>query len=128
MALDNNLARNLHSEMPEKAPQIQPQQPQQPKSAPNHKKQGITKGEKILIAAATLIIFALGVACVSLEIMVANTNREVQDTNRSVEEITVVNNNLSQEVQELSRYDRVYAIAKANGLEMNESNVRNVSK
>lgn len=128
MALYNNLARNLHSEMPEKAPQIQPHQPQQPKNAPSPKKQGITKGEKILIAAATLIIFALGVACVSLEIMVANANREVQDTNRSVEEITVVNNNLSQEVQELSRYDRVYAIAKANGLEMNESNVRNVSK
>lgn len=125
MALDNNLARNLHSEMPEKAPQIQPQQPN---VAPAPKKKGITKCEKILIAAATLIIFALGVACVSLEIMVANANREVQDTNRSVEEMTVVNNNLSQEVQELSRYDRVYAIAKANGLEMNESNVRNVSK
>lgn len=128
MALENNLARNLHSEMPEKAPQIQPQQPQQPNQSPSPKRQGITKGEKILIAAATLIIFTLGVACVSLEIMVANANREVQDTNRSVEEITVVNDNLSQEVQELSRYDRVYAIAKANGLEMNESNVRNVSK
>lgn len=125
MALNNNLARNLHSEMPEKAPQIQPQRPKQ---TPAPKKQGITKGERILIAASTFIIFALSVACVYLEIMVADANREMQDTDRSVEEIVVVNNNLSQEVQELSRYDRVYAIAKANGLEMNEKNVRNVSK
>lgn len=128
MALDDNLARNLHSGMPEKAPQIQPQQPKQPQKVSVPKKQGITKAEKILIAIASSIIFALGVASVSLEIMVANVNHEVQDTNRSIEETVVVNNNLSQEVQELSRYDRVYAIAKKHGLEMNEENVRNVSK
>lgn len=128
MALDDNLARNLHSEMPEKAPQIQPKQPRQPEQIRIPKKQGISKAEKILFTIAGSIVFALGVASVSLEIMVANVNREVQDMNRSIEEVVVVNNNLSQEVQELSRYDRVYSIAKKHGLEMNEENVRNVSK
>lgn len=128
MALDDNLARNLHSGMPEKAPQIQPQKPQQPEQVKAPKKQGITKAEKFLIAIAGAIIFALGVASVSLEIMVANVNHEVQDTSRSIEQVVVVNDNMSQEVQELSRYDRVYSIAKKHGLEMNEENVRNVSK
>lgn len=129
MALENNLARDLHSVMPEQAPQIQPQRPQQrPAHTPEPKKQKLTRFEKALITVASIIVFALGVACVSLEILVATSNREVQDTNREIEEIAVVNTNLEQEVQELSRYDRVYEIAKAHGLEMNESNVRNVSK
>ncbi|MBM6613500.1 cell division protein FtsL [Desemzia sp. RIT804] len=129
MALENNLARDLHSVMPEKAPQVQPQRPQQrPAYTPEPKKHGLSKIEKILITIASMIIFSLGVACISLEIMVATSNREVQDTNREIEEIAVVNTNLEQEVQELSRYDRVYQIAKAYGLEMNEENVRNVSK
>ena len=129
MALENNLARDLHSVMPEQAPQIQPQRPQQrPAHTPEPKKQRLSKVEKILITVASMIIFSLGVACISLEIMVATSNREVQDTNRDIEEISVVNTNLEQEVQELSRYDRVYEIARAHGLEMNEENVRNVSK
>ena len=129
MALENNLARDLHSVMPEQAPQIQPQRPQQrPAYTHEPKKQKLTKFEKILITVASMVIFALGVACVSLEIMVATSNREVQDTNREIEEIAVVNTNLEQEVQELSRYDRVYGIARTHGLEMNEENVRNVSK
>ena len=129
MALENNLARDLHSVMPEQAPQIQPQRPQQqPAHTPGPKKQKLSKVEKILITVASMLIFSLGVACISLEIMVATSNREVQDTNRDIEEISVVNTNLEQEVQELSRYDRVYEIARAHGLEMNEENVRNVSK
>lgn len=129
MALENNLARDLHSVMPEQAPQIQPQRPQQrPDYTPEPKKQKLTKFEKILITAASIVVFALGVACISLEIMVATSNREVQDTNREIEEIAVINTNLEQEVQELSRYDRVYEIARTYGLEMNEDNVRNVSK
>ena len=36
--------------------------------------------------------------------------------------------NLTQEAQELSRYDRVMNIAKEHGLEMNEDNIRNVDK
>ncbi len=38
------------------------------------------------------------------------------------------NQNLEQEVQELSRYDRIIEIAKELGLEMNEANVRNVTR
>lgn len=129
MALENNLARDLHSVMSEQAPQIQPQRPQQrPSYTPEPKKQKLSKVEKLLITVASMIIFALGIACISLEIIVATSNREVQDTDRSITEIAIVNTNLEQEVQELSRYDRVYEIAKAHGLEMNEKNVRNVSK
>ncbi|WHZ31405.1 cell division protein FtsL [Desemzia incerta] len=126
MAAENNLARDFHSVMPQTAPQVQPKQ--QPIQTPEPKQQRHLKVEKVLLVVASMIIFALGVACVSLEIMVATANREVQDTNRAIEEVAVMNTNLEQEVQELSRYDRVYEIAKAHGLEMNEENVRNVTK
>lgn len=98
MAAENNLARDLHSVMPQTAPQVQPKQ--QPIQTPEPKQQRHLKVEKVLLVVASMIIFALGVASVSLEIMVATANREVQDTNRAIEEVAVMNTNLEQEVQE----------------------------
>ena len=38
------------------------------------------------------------------------------------------NRNLEQEIQELSRYDRIIAVATELGLELNEANIKNVSR
>lgn len=53
-------------------------------------------------------------------------SQEVQDLNRQIEETQVENTNLEQNVQELSRYDRVYEIGREQGLETNDLNIRNV--
>ncbi|KRN54637.1 hypothetical protein IV74_GL002221 [Carnobacterium divergens DSM 20623] len=89
---------------------------------------GITKFEKALLGAVAIIAFALISACITMQISIATTNRSLQDTTTKIADISKVNENLHQEVQELSRYDRVYSIAGAAGLKMNENNVRNVSK
>lgn len=127
MALESNLARNLEVEVP-----IQPQAVPTPKKERIHtpltKRIGITKGEKLLISSVLIILFALIAVSISLEITIASTNRTLQDTVTSINESTTVNENLEQEVQELSRYDRVYEIANKFGLDMNEENVRNVIK
>lgn len=125
MSLNSNLARNLEVETPIQSPVL-------PKETTIHrplpKKSGITNLEKMVIGIVSVIAFALIAVSISLEINIASTNRALQDTNSSIANTTTINNNLEQEVQELSRYDRVYEIANRQGLEMNEANVRNVIK
>ncbi|MBT2732827.1 cell division protein FtsL [Carnobacterium sp. ISL-102] len=127
MSSESNLARNLEIEVP-----FQPQTAPTPKKEKVHtpltKRIGITKGEKLLISSILIVLFALIAVSISLEITIASTNRTLQDTVTSITESTTVNENLEQEVQELSRYDRVYEIANKFDLDMNEKNVRNVIK
>ncbi|MGX7395379.1 cell division protein FtsL [Carnobacterium mobile] len=126
MPLNNNLARNLEVELPLQSPVAVPKET--PIHTPLPRKSGITKVEKLLCGALLSIVFALIAISISLEISIASTNRALQDTNSSIATITTINDNLEQEVQELSRYDRVYKIANSQGLKMNEANVRNVTK
>jgi len=127
MSSESNLARNLEIEVP-----FQPQTAPTPKKEKVHtpltKRIGITKGEKLLVSSILIVLFALIAISISLEITIASTNRTLQDTVTSITESTTVNENLEQEVQELSRYDRVYEIANKFDLNMNEKNVRNVIK
>jgi cell division protein FtsL len=127
MSSESNLARNLEIEVP-----FQPQTAPTPKKEKVHtpltKRIGITKGEKLLVSSILIVLFALIAVSISLEITIASTNRTLQDTVTSITESTTVNENLEQEVQELSRYDRVYEIANKFDLDMNEKNVRNVIK
>ncbi|SFH66645.1 cell division protein FtsL [Pisciglobus halotolerans] len=126
MALENNLAQNISEQIPSYVPQQTPDKPAGGTKV--HKKKKPFLFEKTLMIIAGAIIFLLIFAVISFEVKIASTNRAVQDTSREIAEATIINKNLEQEVQELSRYDRVYAIAKAHGLEMNEENVRNVTK
>ncbi|SIO06791.1 cell division protein FtsL [Carnobacterium alterfunditum] len=127
MSSESNLARNLEIEVP-----FQPQTAPTPKKEKVHtpltKRIGITKGEKLLVSTILIVLFALIAVSISLEITIASTSRTLQDTVTSITESTTVNENLEQEVQELSRYDRVYEIANKFDLDMNEKNVRNVIK
>lgn len=62
------------------------------------------------------------------QVTLSNQNRSYQDLQQTNVMITTENNNLSQEVQELSRYNRVMEIAEKLGLKMNETNIRNVNE
>lgn len=125
MAQNSSLARELEVDIPKRSLSI-PDQTSIHMPAP--RTAGITKFEKALLGAVAIIAFALISACITMQISIATTNRSLQDTTTKIADISKVNENLHQEIQELSRYDRVYSIAGAAGLKMNENNVRNVSK
>lgn len=128
MALNSNLARKVEVEMPLQSPLARPEQTTRPVHKQTPKTSIVTRTEKMLIGVIMAIAFTLMAISISLEINIASTNRALQDTKTSIQDTTVVNNNLEQEAQELSRYDRIYKIANNQGLKMNETNVRNVIK
>ncbi|WP_245617792.1 cell division protein FtsL [Carnobacterium gallinarum] len=123
--MNNNLARELEIDVPLRSPEA-------PKESPVHmpapRKAGITRIEKLLVVSVSIVVFALMTFYISQEIMISTLNRTLQDKTVTIANEQNVNENLSQEIQELSRYDRVYEIAKKAGLTMNEANIRNVSK
>lgn len=125
MAMNDNLARQLNTQ-----PQIQPQQQPRPSQEPLHRnqpqKRGLTRLEIGIVTVFGIILFVLLVANISIAMQVSTTSRSLQDITRQTDETHIVTENLEQNVQELSRYDRVYEIAENYGLEMNEANIRNV--
>ncbi|CAD5900972.1 Cell division protein FtsL [Carnobacterium maltaromaticum] len=125
MVLTNNLARELEIDVPLRSPEI-------PKESPVHmpapRKAGVTKLEKLMLIVVGVTAFMLMAICISQEISISSKNRGIQDTTVAISDTKNVNDNLAQEIQELSRYDRVYDIALKADLKMNQNNVRNVTK
>ncbi len=84
--------------------------------------------KKIKIEALSVLIFAF-VLCAylmsSIVLRSINVSLSVEIQNKSVtlNEIQAQNKNLSKEIQRLSDYDRVMAIAKEAGLSLNGNNV-----
>lgn len=62
------------------------------------------------------------------QVAISNQSRQLQDLQNHNMVVSIENDNLVQEVQELSRYNRIMEIAESMGLEMNEANVRNVTR
>lgn len=87
---------------------------------------GITKAEKIVIGMFTTALIAMTVWYLSSSVSVVQVNRQVQDLTVRIDDMTTENNNLEQNIQELSRYDRVYSIGEQSGLNYSEDNIRNV--
>lgn len=85
-----------------------------------------TRLEKTVMSLFGIAFIALSVASVSMSSALTSVSQDVQDLNRQVNDTTVINTNLEQNVQELSRYDRVYQIGKEHDLGTNNSNIRNV--
>lgn len=87
-----------------------------------------SKIEKFAFYLTTLIGVVVLLLSLATQVTLSNQNRALQDLQNDSVAIDLDNQNLEQEVQELSRYDRIIAIAKELGLEMNEANVRNVTR
>ena len=79
------------------------------------------------IASVMLLAFLAAITILST-MVVSNKNHQLQDIKTNTTIIQQDNDVLLQSVQELSQYDRVMGIAKENGFQMNEENVRNVEK
>lgn len=125
MVMNDNLARQLNTQ-PQSIPQHQPSPETKPIHKPSPKRQGLTRLEVGIVTFFGMVLFVLLVINIAVAMQVSTINREVQDISRESAATQIVNENLEQNVQELSRYDRVYQIAEEYGLKMNEENIRNV--
>lgn len=127
MAMNDNLAReyNLHNEVHQPNP-IPKEEPKK-EAKPSVVKRGLTKIEKAVIGVFGVAFLGLAIGSLSFEMQVSTTSMDVQDLSAQIAETESVNSNLEQNVQELSRYDRVYNIAEERGLELNENNIENVT-
>jgi len=75
-----------------------------------------------------VVIVLLGTLTVVSSMLVANKNRQLQDIQTNTSLMQRKNDTLLQSAQELSQYDRVNRIAKEQGLQMGQNNVRNVGQ
>ena len=85
---------------------------------------------KEIVTLAVIGFTALILVFTSLitQVTISNQSRQLQDLQNNNMTVSIENDNLNQEVQELSRYNRIMEIAESMGLEMNETNVRNVTR
>ncbi|WP_423189674.1 cell division protein FtsL [Alkalibacterium sp. f15] len=122
--MNDNLARQLANE-------TQPlTQPEKTENREIEKKlhKGLTRLEIVVSGLFVSVLFILAVTHITLSMQVSTMNRSIQDLASQATIVQIENSNYEQNVQELSRYDRVYSIAKENDLKMNEEQIRNVFK
>ena len=74
------------------------------------------------------IILVLATITIVSSMVVTNKNRQLQDIQTNTTLMQRKNDTLLQSAQELSQYDRVNRIAKEQGLQMGQNNVRNVGQ
>ena len=80
------------------------------------------------ISVSIIMIVFMGLLTVISSMVVTNKNRQLQDIQTNTTLMQRKNDTLLQSAQELSQYDRVNRIAKEQGLQMGENNVRNVGR
>lgn len=89
------------------------------------KKQGwITKGEKVIYSLIAVVFIIAGIFMVSLSSSTDAMNRELQSLERTVENQKLTNEQLAFEVKELSRPERITAIAEQHGLKIQNAEVK----
>jgi len=84
----------------------------------------VTVGEKILYVLLALFLFVMSVKIIANQYALYVLNQDILITENAVEEQTKVNNDLSVEVSELSRYERIWERASQLGLTLDENNVK----
>lgn len=123
--MQDNLARQMESKV---SHLNQPQPRHEPKKIHNPQpiQKGFTRLEAAVVSFFGFVLFGLAVAHIALTMQVSTVNRTIQDMESQAIVTQIEIENHEQKVQELSRYDRVYTIARQNNLEMNEEQIRNV--
>lgn len=88
----------------------------------------ISPGEKALFILFVLFVAFMAVKIISVQASIYEVNKDIQDVRASVQEQTKLNDDLSMQVAELSKYERVWKKAQDLGLNLNENNVKVVEK
>lgn len=121
-------AENLYEqeiEVHSPSPKAKPQAPVV--SKPKVKTHPLAK-EIVMLAVIGFTALILIFSSLITQVTISNQSRQLQDLQNNNLVVSIENDNLNQEVQELSRYNRIMEIAESMGLEMNEANVRNVTR
>lgn len=113
-----NQARSWQQNRPEQTQREQ-------KVAVKVRKQGwITKGEKVIYSLIGAGLVAAGIFVVSFSSSTDSLNREMQQLENVVQTQKVTNEGLMFEMKELSRPERITEIAKDNGLQLQDAEVK----
>lgn len=89
------------------------------------RKQGwITKGEKIIYTFVGVGLILMCYYLVSYSSTTDSLNREIQSIEKKIELKQIQNENLTYEVKELSKPDRIKAIAEKHGLKIQNTKVK----
>lgn len=100
-------------------------QPQQKKVIIKVKKKSwLTKGEKIIYALFGVLLIVAGIYIVSFSSATDSLNRELQTLEANVQQQRIENETLMFEKDELSKPERITAIAKENGLKIQATKVK----
>lgn len=130
MAMNDNLARQYKQQQVDYTDVIQPQSiPSQTPGLSVKQTVGknmFTRAEKMVMGLIGTSFVALCFGSIYMSSAVTSVSQEVQDLNSQITEIGDVNTNYEQNIQELSRYDRVHQIGQEHELTPNNANIRNV--
>lgn len=102
----------------------QPAVPQSPDRQPVRRKSPITKGEKVLYLSFLAVFVMCAILVLQNQSAIQSSTQEVQTIEQSVDEKLKQNTDLSNQVSELSTYERIWSKAKELGLNLNEHNVK----
>ncbi|MCZ0704531.1 cell division protein FtsL [Natronobacillus azotifigens] len=119
-------ARQWQQTIPERTRRTEPRQ--RPQKQTKVKSRRITTGEKLLgVMYGVLTAIAL-LYIVSFSSNIDSINRDVQRLENQISEQETINANLEYQVIEYSNPDRILAVAKENGLEIQNTRVRQTTK
>ncbi|WP_226578474.1 cell division protein FtsL [Halobacillus litoralis] len=116
------------------AEQIRKQQPlQQPDRQKQvkvkvHKQKWFSTGEKFLYSIATTVVLATSVFLVQTSAETDTINRDIRELEQDISKQESLNENLAYQVKELSNPDRILSIAKENGLNIQNAQVKQAGK
>ena len=108
-----------------KQPVVNPQPAINPSIKPNRKI--LTKGEKVLFALFVSVVALFSVMILRGSLTLAFISQDIRSIEQQIDETKKQNTDLSIQVSELSKYERVWDKAKALGLKLNEKNVKVVT-
>ncbi|MCA1012994.1 cell division protein FtsL [Halobacillus halophilus] len=108
----------------EEQPFHQPERQKQVKKVKLRKKQWISTGEKMLYSAATTLFLAASVFLVQFSASTDELNRDIRSLEQEISKQETQNENLAFQVKELSNPDRILKVAKENGLDIQNAQVK----
>lgn len=80
----------------------------------------------MMVGAAVLTVIVMAFLVIFMANKSATANTQLSTTSAQLEKVHNKNNDLKQEVSDLSSPDRLNKIAEKNGLKLNNQNIRNV--
>lgn len=120
--VQDNLARKLEKQIDKQQPLYKQDEIHTPK--PMTKK--YTKLEAVVVSFFSLVLLGLALAHIALTMQVATASRSLQDLESKARVSMIEIEQKEQNVQELSRYDRVFSVARQHNLNMNEEQIKNL--